>query len=311
MFNLLVSGNEEEWRGAPFVVESHRCAWEYTDDHLIGAYKPADENGVHRFNEDRLPDIFNAPSIFCYERGRNGKPSLGYLTDVDHIGDKIRVLYTVTAQPEWLTRELIFENLTSFRVSNDWEMNRTHWAIKDGDLAREFTLLGHNMPAVRPNTFPIVDLDNHMFDVGFTFAGSNRTLVSQLATAVASEMGMQSIFYDDFYTPYLARPNLDTLLQGIYGDRTKLIVVFLSADYQDRTWTQTEWRSVRPLLTERNDASVMFIRVGDGDVDGVTTLDGYVEADRFNPTQLAEMIVLRARQLRRNEEALQREVFEL
>ena len=39
-------------------------------------------------------------------------------------------------------------------------------------------------------------------------------------------------FYDNNYVSQLARPSLDTLLQDIYRNRSKLIVVFSGEDYQ-------------------------------------------------------------------------------
>src|SRR3546814_10706368 len=53
----------------------------------------------------------------------------------------------------------------------------------------------------------------------------------------------KDIFYDYNYQAFLARPNLDKLLSKIYREQAKLIVVFLSEDYQRKPWPGLEFRS--------------------------------------------------------------------
>ena len=43
----------------------------------------------------------------------------------------------------------------------------------------------------------------------------------------------------------------------------------------------------------REDQRVMFVRVDDGAVDGVFRTDGYVDARRFSPAQIAQFIAER------------------
>jgi len=95
----------------------------------------------------------------------------------------------------------------------------------------------------------------------------------------------------------LARPSLDTLLQGIYS-RAKLNVVFLSADYQKKDWCGVEFRAVRQVIFAREDSRVMFVRTDDGEVEGVFKTDGYVDARRFGPDRIAEFICERLTVLR-------------
>jgi hypothetical protein len=41
---------------------------------------------------------------------------------------------------------------------------------------------------------------------------------------------------------------------------------------------------------ERDNARIMFVRTDDGAVDGVFKTDGYVDARRFSPAQIAQFI---------------------
>lgn len=85
----------------------------------------------------------------------------------------------------------------------------------------------------------------------------------------------------------LARPSLDILLQDIYRNRSKLIVVFLSADYQRKIWCGIEFRAVREIIGERSNDRVMFVRTDDGAVEGVFAMDGYIDARRFGAADIA------------------------
>lgn len=70
-------------------------------------------------------------------------------------------------------------------------------------------------------------LDEIRFKVALTFPGEKRRYVSKVADALRGQLGWDSVFYDFDYQAQLARPNLDTLLQGVYLKQSDLIVVFL------------------------------------------------------------------------------------
>src|SRR3546814_14943993 len=79
----------------------------------------------------------------------------------------------------------------------------------------------------------------------------------------------KDIFYDYNYQAFLARPNLDKLLSKIYREQAKLIVVFLSEDYQRKPWPGLEFRSVRAIIFENQHDKVMYIRVDDSPVEEI------------------------------------------
>lgn len=139
-----------------------------------------------------------------------------------------------------------------------------------------------------------VDIMRHTFDVGLSFPGEARGLVEQVARELEARIGPSAYFYDNNYVSQLARPSLDTLLQDIYRNRSKLIVIFLGEDYQRKDWCGVEFRAIREIIMAREDQRVMFVRVDDGAVDGVFRSDGYVDARRFTPAQIAQFIAERA-----------------
>ena len=135
-----------------------------------------------------------------------------------------------------------------------------------------------------------VDISRHTFYVGLSFPGEARALVEEVAQELEKRIGPNSYFYDNNYISQLARPSLDTLLQDIYRNRSRLIVVFLSSDYQRKEWCGLEFRAIREIIMERDHHRVMFVRTDDGSVEGVFRTDGYIDARRFLPAQIAHFI---------------------
>src|SRR5215207_10841394 len=65
----------------------------------------------------------------------------------------------------------------------------------------------------------------------------------KIAAALKGMLGPDRYFYDNNYKAQLARPSLDVLLQDIYRNRSKLIVVFVGSGI--------ELRAIREILLER------------------------------------------------------------
>jgi hypothetical protein len=139
-----------------------------------------------------------------------------------------------------------------------------------------------------------VDISTHSFEVGLSFPGEVRPLVEQIALELERLIGPNSYFYDNNYVAQLARPSLDILLQDIYHKRSRLVVVFLGGDYQKKDWCGIEFRAIKEIIMERDHKRIMFIRTDDGPVDGVLKSEGYVDARRFSPAELAGFINERA-----------------
>jgi hypothetical protein len=131
------------------------------------------------------------------------------------------------------------------------------------------------------------------FKVALSFSGEQRHFVSGVADNLRFALGLDSLFYDLDYQAQLARPNLDTLLQDIYRNRSQLIVVFLSGEYAKKQWCGLEWRAVRDIIKAKEDDRVMFVRFDDAPVDGVLSIDGFIDARTFDPASVAQFILQR------------------
>ena len=103
-------------------------------------------------------------------------------------------------------------------------------------------------------------------------------------------LGENTVFYDDFYPGQLAQLSLDTLLQDIYGKRSKVVVVVAGSDYQRKPWCGLEFRAIKDRIMAKEYRKVIVVRTDDGEVDGIFKTDGFVDAHRFSVVQIARMV---------------------
>jgi hypothetical protein len=149
---------------------------------------------------------------------------------------------------------------------------------------------GIQLPAWVQSAPKAVDITTHQFDVALSFPGEVRGLVEEVAHNLEALIGPNAYFYDNNYVAQLARPALDMLLQDIYRNRSKLIVLFVGADYERKDWCGIEFRAIRDIIATREHNRIMFVRTDDGAVEGVFATDGYVDARHFAPEVLAGFI---------------------
>lgn len=138
------------------------------------------------------------------------------------------------------------------------------------------------------------------FAVGFSFAGEDRRRVKPVAQRLAARFGRDRVLFDRFHEAELARFDLDTYLPRLYKEQCELIVVLLSPDYPHKRWCGLEWRWIRQLILEIDQARIMLVRLGDpGDLSalGILSGDGYIDATSRPAAELAELIEQRHGQL--------------
>ncbi len=238
-----------------------------------------------------IAELTRFPCIFAYESNHKLPPHFGVIRDITKRRQQgqVRLEYKLLPCDPFLSADDL-ESMKFELDIGDWELNRTHWAVKDVNLPKELKPKGILLPAWAGDVRKGVDLSTHEFEVALSFPGEARELVESVAFELERLIGPNAYFYDNKYVSQLARPSLDTFLQGIYRDRSKLIVAFLSADYQFKDWCGIEFRAIREIISERDHQRIMFIRTDDGDVDGVFKTDGYIDARKYAPTKIAEFV---------------------
>ena len=287
MYNLLVSGNEDEWNGDPFVVARSRCVTvsAHTDPEIVGRFG--------QLNREDLEMLFSFPSLFAFEEDVGKDPKFGVLRKVrPRTGGRVLIEYGLISCEPFATADDL-KSLGSLLDIRGWELTQTHWAVKDVNLARELRRRGIDLPGWVNRHRRLVDIGRHRFKVALSFPGEKRSFVERVAVELEERLGSNACFYDKYYEALLARPNLDVLLQGIYGDRSDLVVVFVSAEYDVKKWCGVEWQKIRERRAWGKEGDIMYVRVGRGDVKGMSRLDGYLDAQAKSPEQVAALIVQR------------------
>ena len=281
MFNLFVTFEEGAFDSQSYLLERGRFG-EYTSVTLMkrfGALTPATIKKLKSF-----------PSLFLYEAGR-GDARVGYLANIRERSGNILLEYEFDAKIPPFPAEGLSNLYTRLDIGR-WEMNRTHWAIKDEDLLKVLATAGL-IPATESGTPQRVE-DMH-FKVALSFPGEHRDYVEKVSKELQARLPARSAFYDRDFTAQLARPNLDTLLQHIYADNSDLVVVFLSENYEKKEWCGLEWRAIRGLIKKKKDDSIMFMRFDQASVPGTMSLDGFVDLAAYAPAETAALILERVR----------------
>jgi TIR domain len=132
------------------------------------------------------------------------------------------------------------------------------------------------------------------FDVALSFPGEHRDYVADVAEGLRKHLGVNSVFYDQWYEALLARPNLDLVLQDIYRN-SELVVVFCCEEYATKEWCGLEWRAIRELIKMRQYERVMPMRFDDTVMEGLFSIDGFIDLKQRSPLQVARLIMERLR----------------
>lgn len=284
MYNLLVTSQVGAWDLLAYEYDRERFT-EHTAETLRNRFK--------RLTAAKLEELKSFPALFAYE-GKNEIVRVGYIRRIKERGRTILVEYEFDEDIPAFKYGAISDYAIQLDIG-DWEMNRTHWAIKDEDLFKVLASAGVVDKSILNKDGQPGRVEEIRFKVALSFPGEKRQYVESVADELKRRLGAGAVFYDKDFTAQLARPNLDTLLQRIYLSNSDLVVVFLSADYERKQWCGLEWRAVRDIIKNKGDHALMFMRFDDAPVAGSLSIDGYVDLKDVPPIQAARMIVERVR----------------
>lgn len=286
MFNFLVTGEEKAWNYSTYELHDSSRFTEHTQPEIRSKFSP--------LNESTIAALKELPVLFAYEGDGNEPAKVGYIKRIMPRAKSILIDYEFEAN----IAEFPFSRLSEQRHRMDigkYEMNRTHWAIKDGDLFEILLAAGIIDAELFDSFAPLEQIQSRRFKAALSFPGEKRDFVSEVVRELKRRLPRGSVFYDRDFTDELAVPNLDTLLQKIYLENSDLVVVFLCAEYEQKQWCGLEWRAIREHIKNRRDRTVMFMRFDDAAVQGVFSTDGYVDLRHVDPVAAASYIVRRIR----------------
>ncbi|MCD1656063.1 FRG domain-containing protein [Treponema zuelzerae] len=119
MYNLFIASFKEAWDKKYFEFDKSRFL-EFTRENIASQF-------LNNHNE-----LKNIPCLFGFEQYKS-KFRIGHLTSIKQRDQKILIEYAFDDEIEPLDVKIIESNATLFDI-RDWEINRTHWAVKDENL---------------------------------------------------------------------------------------------------------------------------------------------------------------------------------
>ena len=124
MYNLIVTGSEGAWECERYELPQSRFG-EYTAETIKIRYQPLDERLIQ--------ELISFPALFAYEKGHDRPARLGHMTQIIKSSETIRLKYKFVEEVLPISPEQLSQISRDLDIL-DWEMNRTHWALKDVDL---------------------------------------------------------------------------------------------------------------------------------------------------------------------------------
>jgi len=123
MYNLLITSEAGAWNKPSYKFDRSRFL-EYTNEEVAEKFEG--------LSPKQIEDLKSLPCLFAYEVWAD-KPRLGRITEIKQLGRYIEIHYEFFEGLLALPIEKVKPLAASLDI-REWEMNRTHWAVKDEDL---------------------------------------------------------------------------------------------------------------------------------------------------------------------------------
>lgn len=196
---------------------------------------------------------------------------VGQMRDIALSGDRITFRFAENGR---IPNER-FSQLRHRLQITDWEMVRSHWAVKDGEVPQDVLSEVVNTPK--------------SYDIALSFAGEDRPYVSRVA-ALLEEHGVV-VFYDEYEMVTLWGKDLAEQFDSVYRLQGRYCVMFVSKHYAEKTWTQHERRSAFARALESRQEYVLPARFDDTELPGLRSTIGYIDLRRHTPEEFGWLIL--------------------
>jgi hypothetical protein len=136
MYNLLVTASDNAWEDGSYVWDRSRI-FEHTADEIRNRFASLAPEGI--------AELCSLPTLFTYENGTDGISRVGRIKQIKQRGSEVRVLFEFDDSIPSITGELILAHKWDLEIE-DWEFNRTHWAIKNVNLPEVLASIAASVP---------------------------------------------------------------------------------------------------------------------------------------------------------------------
>lgn len=119
-----MTSDEHAWERRHYLFPRQRFG-EFTDDKLKTRYR--------QLGDDAIAELISFPALFTYEDQCKRPARLGRVTKITSRGNNLRLGFELFSEVKSIPPSQLSELSLELDIAG-WEMNRTHWAIKDVDL---------------------------------------------------------------------------------------------------------------------------------------------------------------------------------
>lgn len=141
MLNLLICYDISTWESNSAFIDRDRCLAEYIMPELKSQFGSLGKNEI-----DQLKTI---PCIFAYEQVHHKDAYLGFITNISVRQANVKIAYVLSGEK---IRFEDFINLSERLDFGTWELNRTHWTIKNVEIEEIKPFFSSNI-AQKPTVF--------------------------------------------------------------------------------------------------------------------------------------------------------------
>lgn len=235
MYSLIVTGSEDAWTKRTNYSFAKSRFGEYTEQSIKEHFTPLDEKLIN--------ELISLPVLFAYEKGLNLPARVGRITRITAGSDgDIAFDFMIENDFPPIQLDKLIENACDFGIA-DWELNRTHWSVKNLNLfkaLRQTGLLSSQITSkiveastgisaadqliITPLVFsaPSEDPDPTLVSVMMPFSSDFDRVYSTIKCA-CHRVGLQCVRADDIWVE-------STIIQDIFNliYRSSVVIVDLT-----------------------------------------------------------------------------------
>lgn len=131
--------------------------------------------------------------------------------------------------------------------------------------------------------------DEFEWDVAISFAGEDRAIAVQFAEILKTD-GLK-VFYDTWEQANLWGRDLYQHLDDVYSNKARFCVIFLSAHYSAKAWTNHELKSAQARAFQEHEEYILPVRLDDTEIPGIRPTLGYLDLRTTSVEDAAKLAI--------------------
>jgi hypothetical protein len=139
---------------------------------------------------------------------------------------------------------------------------------------------------ITPKSF---ESDKFMYEVVLSFAGEDRDYVEKVASFL--KVHNVDVFYDRYEEVTLWGKDLAEYLDKVYRGSARYCVMFISAHYAEKIWTNHERKSALARAVEEKEEYILPARFDQTELPGLRPTMGYIDLKSKSPEDLGYLIM--------------------